>query len=133
MSEQLLKWTTTGVSYLAGIIAFAAGLLMWLTAIAPIRRRWFELFYAIHHLYLVLFTFLVFHVGPRTASYTAGGVFLFFVDRFIRMVQSRHSLSLVATKVYPSGAMELKLRKAPGKACNRSKVATLSNHLARKD
>lgn len=118
MLEQLLKWPPTGVSYLAGIIAFAAGLLMWLTAIAPIRRRWFELFYVFHHLYLVLFTFLVFHVGPKMSSYTAGGMFLFFVDRFIRMVQSRHSLSLAATKVYPSGAMELKLRKAPGKTTN---------------
>lgn len=88
---------------------------MWFTAVAPIRRRWFQLFYITHHLYLVFFTFLVFHVGPKMSAYTAGGIFLFFVDRFIRMVQSRHSLSLATSKVYPSGVVELELRKAPGK------------------
>lgn len=111
---QLLKWPLTGISYISGTIAFAAGVVMWLTAAAPIRRRWFELFYVTHHLYLVFFTFLVFHVGPKMSAYTAGGMFLFCVDRFIRMVQSRHGLSLAATKVYTSGVIELKLRKSPG-------------------
>ncbi|KAG0553861.1 hypothetical protein KC19_12G045000 [Ceratodon purpureus] len=117
-ASKLLQWPLTGISYISGTFAFATGVIMWLTAVAPIRRRWFEVFYVTHHLYLVFFAFLVFHVGPKMSAYTAGGIFLFFVDRFIRMVQSRHSLSLAAAKVYPSGVIELKLRKSPGVAYN---------------
>ncbi|KAG0597641.1 hypothetical protein M758_12G010700 [Ceratodon purpureus] len=76
-ASKLLQWRLTGISYISGTFAFANGVIIWLTAVAPIRRRWFEVFYVTYHLYLVFFTFLFFHVGLKMSAYTARGTLPF--------------------------------------------------------
>jgi hypothetical protein len=43
-----------------------------------------------------------------------GPIFLFFIDRFLRMVQSRRQVAGVSARVLPSGLVELKIPKQPG-------------------
>lgn len=43
-----------------------------------------------------------------------GPIFLFFIDRFLRMVQSRRQVTGVTARVLPSGLVELKIPKQPG-------------------
>lgn len=122
LCAQLTTWHLSGISILAGLLTLLAGLTMWLTSMAPIRKRLFVVFYAVHHLYLVFFVFFVFHVGLKTAGYTMGAMFLFFVDRFIRWIQSRQSLTLLSAKIYPSRVMELRMRTSPGMVASMENV-----------
>lgn len=86
-----------------------AGILMWTTAIAPVRTRYFNVFYGTHQLYVVLLAFYAWHVGKGNMGKCMGGIFLFFIDRFLRIVQSRKRLTGVSAQVMPSGLVELKI------------------------
>lgn len=110
---KLVTWPPTGVSYLAGLIAFVAGSLMWITALPLIRRRFFNAFYYTHQLYILFFAFLVYHVGVTTAGYYIGGVFLYLLDRFFRVHQSRKKMLISSAKILSNDVVELKIPKLP--------------------
>ncbi|KAG0625705.1 hypothetical protein M758_2G075000 [Ceratodon purpureus] len=103
------KYSQEGIANLPGVVGAMAGVLMWVTAIAPVRNRFFNLFYGTHQLYIVLFAFYAWHVGKGNMGKCMGGIFLFFIDRFLRMVQSRKRLTSVSAQVLPSGIVELKI------------------------
>ncbi|KAM0855989.1 hypothetical protein ACQ4PT_049407 [Festuca glaucescens] len=105
--EEMIRWKEIGVANLAGVISLAAGLLMWMTSLHPVRQRFFELFFYTHQLYVVFVVFLVLHVGDSVFSIAAGSVFLFMLDRFLRFWQSRAKVDIVSAACHPCGTMEL--------------------------
>ncbi|CAL9213310.1 unnamed protein product [Arabidopsis halleri] len=111
--SQMLEWDRTGVSNLAGEIALVAGLMMWVTTYPKIRRRFFEVFFYTHYLYIVFMLFFVFHVGISHALIPFPGCYIFLVDRFLRSLQSRNNVKLVSARVLPCDTVELNFSKNP--------------------
>ena len=111
---QLAEWSNTGISNLAGVISGVAGIIMALTSLPYVRERFFNVFYNMHHLYLVFFVFYAWHIGWTHTGQSMGTIFLFFVDRFLRMVQSRGEVQGVSARVLPSGVVELNIPKQQG-------------------
>ncbi|KAF7144229.1 hypothetical protein RHSIM_Rhsim05G0110600 [Rhododendron simsii] len=107
----ILEWKTIGVANLAGVISLAAGLLMWVTSLPPVRRQNFELFFYTHQLYIVFVVFLAMHVGDFIFSIAAGGIFLFILDRFLRFCQSRRTVNVISASCSPCGTVELVVSK----------------------
>ncbi|CAH2039298.1 unnamed protein product [Thlaspi arvense] len=103
----------TGVSNLAGEIAIVAGLVMWATTYPTIRRRFFEVFFYTHYLYIVFMLFFVFHVGISYSLISFPGFYIFIVDRFLRFLQSRNNVKLVSARVLPCDTVELSFSKNP--------------------
>ncbi|XP_010462520.2 PREDICTED: probable ferric reduction oxidase 1 [Camelina sativa] len=111
--SKMLEWDRTGVSNLAGAISLVAGLMMWVTTYPKIRRRFFEVFFYTHYLYIVFMLFYVFHVGISHALIPFPGFYIFIVDRFLRSLQSRNNVKLVSARVLPCDVVELNFSKNP--------------------
>ena len=111
---QLGEWKHTGISKVAGVVAFLAGIAMWLTSLPNVRARLLNTFYSMHHVHLVFFAFYAFHVDRNHIGEVMGRVFLFFIDQFLRLVQSRRRVTGVSARVLSSGVIELKIPKRPG-------------------
>ena len=110
------KWQKTGRINLAGEITLVTGLVMWITSLPQIRRQKFEFFYYTHHLYIIFLIFFLFHAGDRHFYMDFGGIFLFGLDKLLRILQSRPETSILSAKVFPSRAIELTLPKDPSKS-----------------
>lgn len=118
---QIRQWNGPGAgggagefNNLAGVIGTAAGAVMWVTSAPPLRRRAFEAFYAAHHLYVLFLLFTALHVGDKMLNLVLAGVFLFALDRVLRLLQSRRAVGLVAVRRLPGHAVELLLANRPG-------------------
>ncbi|KAG6509977.1 hypothetical protein ZIOFF_027985 [Zingiber officinale] len=111
--DEMVKWANADVSNVAGEIALLAGLLMWATTIPRIRRKMFELFFYTHQLYVVFLIFYLMHVGTAHFCMILPGVYLFMIDRFLRLLQSRNNARLVSARLLPSEAIELNFAKSP--------------------
>ncbi|KAJ2454159.1 hypothetical protein EV183_001761 [Coemansia sp. RSA 2336] len=87
--------------------------LMLATAIAHVRRRFFEVFYFMHHLFVVFVVFLFLHHGNRTAyKYLSGPLALYAVDRLYRIIRSAFGRSPICAVIqHPSGVVEVQLEK----------------------
>lgn len=110
----MIQWKYNGISNLAGLIAGVAAVIMAITSIPYVRARHFNFFFTMHHLYLAFFMFYVFHVDWNHSGASMGPILLFFVDRFLRMVQSWKQITGVSARVLPSGLVELKIPKQSG-------------------
>ncbi|GLT66384.1 hypothetical protein SLA2020_387510 [Shorea laevis] len=109
--EQIRRWQSNGIAYLPGVILLAIGLLLWATALRPVRKQYFELFYYTHHLYILFVIFLALHAGPLFLSIAAGGIFLFMLDRFLRFCQSRTRVRVISVTSFPCRVVRLVLSK----------------------
>ncbi|KAG6555840.1 hypothetical protein Mapa_002481 [Marchantia paleacea] len=109
-TSELWRWQSRGIAFFPGIIALGAGILMLVTALERVRRNHFNLFFLTHHLYVVFLLFFLFHCVSQMV-YVVTPILFFFLDRFIRMVQSQKSVDILSTQVLPSGAIELKFAK----------------------
>ncbi|KAI5065856.1 hypothetical protein GOP47_0018480 [Adiantum capillus-veneris] len=107
---KILEWVTERerCSLVAGLVAWLAGLLMWVTSLSYFRRRWYEIFFSVHHLYVVFLLFWLYHV-MYTIHFFIVPVLLFVIDRFLRMVQSRQSVDVLSATVLESGAIQLRI------------------------
>ncbi|KAH7404965.1 hypothetical protein KP509_15G051300 [Ceratopteris richardii] len=105
---KIFDWVTERerCSLVAGFIAWISGLLMWSTSLSYFRRRWYEMFFGIHHLYIVFFLFWMYHAF-WTIHFFILPILLFVIDRLLRMVQSRRSVDVLSAKVLKSGAIQL--------------------------
>ncbi|XP_024367800.1 ferric reduction oxidase 6 [Physcomitrium patens] len=112
--ELLIEWPYYGTSNLAGTISCVAAMIMGATSIPYFRSRHFNTFFSMHQLYIVFFAFYVFHVDFSEVGGAFGPIFLFFIDRFLRMVQSRRQVRGVSARILPSGLVELKIPKQTG-------------------
>lgn len=113
IQDEIWKWQDTGRIYLAGEIALVTGLVIWITALPQIRRKKFEIFYYTHHLYIVFLFFFLFHGGDRHFYMVFPGIFLFGIDKILRILQSRPETCILSARIFPSKAIELILPKDP--------------------
>ncbi|GAA0141327.1 oxidase [Lithospermum erythrorhizon] len=111
--NEMWKWQITGRIYLAGEVTLVAGLAIWITSLPQMRRRYFEIFYYTHHLYTIFLIFFLFHTGDRHFYTCFAGVFLYSIDKLLRIIQSRPSTSILSARILPSRAIELVLPKHP--------------------
>ncbi|CAB4280702.1 unnamed protein product [Prunus armeniaca] len=114
IQEEIWEWQKTGRIYLAGEICLVTGLVIWITSLPQIRRKQFEIFYYTHHLYMVFLVFFLFHAGDRHFYMVFPGIFLFGLDKLLRIIQSRPETCLLSARIFPSKAVELILPKDPG-------------------
>ncbi|XP_057979341.1 ferric reduction oxidase 2-like [Malania oleifera] len=112
--SEVLEWNKTGVSNVAGELSLLSGLVLWATTFPRIRRKFFELFFYTHYLYILFIVFFVFHLGISYSSMMLPGFYLFLLDRYLRFLQSRHTLRLVSARVLPCQTLELNFAKTPG-------------------
>jgi hypothetical protein len=111
---QMVKWDKVGISNVAGEISLLAGLFLWVATIPKIRRKFFELFFYTHNLYIIFMIFFIFHVGISYAFIMLPGFYLFMVDRYLRFLQSRREVRLVSSRVLPCETVELNFSKGHG-------------------
>ncbi|XP_058768453.1 ferric reduction oxidase 2-like [Vicia villosa] len=109
--SQMLKWDKVGISNVAGEISLLAGLFLWVATIPKIRRKFFELFFYTHNLYIIFIIFFVFHIGIYFSYIMLPGFYLFMVDRYLRFLQSRRKVRLVSSRVLPCEGVELNFSK----------------------
>ena len=115
MITQVWEWSRTDVSKVAGEIAFVLALVMWVTSIRRIRRKMFELFYYAHQTYILYLFFYIIHVGVAYFCLILPGIFLFLIDRYLRFLQSRTNVRLIAARLLPCDTLELNFSKIAGK------------------
>ncbi|XP_045787661.1 ferric reduction oxidase 2-like [Trifolium pratense] len=120
--SEMLKWEKVGISNVAGEISLLAGLFLWVATIPKIRRKFFELFFYTHNLYIIFMIFFIFHVGISYAFYMLPGFYLFLVDRYLRFLQSRREVRLVSSRVLPCETVELNFAKGHGLSYNPTSV-----------
>lgn len=111
---EMLDWSKTWVSNVAGVIAIVIAIPMWVTSFPYFRRKMFEVFYYTHHLYLLYIVFYILHVGDFYFCMILPGIFLFAIDRYLRYLQSWRHARLLSARILPCDAVELNFSKAPG-------------------
>ncbi|KAI8531130.1 hypothetical protein RHMOL_Rhmol11G0113600 [Rhododendron molle] len=113
IQDEMWRWQKTGRIYLAGEVTLVTGLVIWITSLPQIRRRQFEIFYYTHHLYIVFLVFFLFHGGDRHFYMVFPGIFLFALDKLLRIIQSRPETCILSARLFPCNAIELVLPKDP--------------------
>lgn len=113
IQDEIWKWQKTGRIYLAGEIALVAGLVIGITSLPQVRRKRFEIFYYTHHLYIIFIIFFLFHTGDRHFYMVLPAIFLFAIERLLRMIQSRPETCILSARIFPSKAVEVILPKEP--------------------
>ncbi|XP_031275811.1 ferric reduction oxidase 2-like [Pistacia vera] len=120
--SEMVKWHKIGISNVAGEISLVSGLALWATTIPRVRRKFFEIFFYTHYLYILFVVFFIFHVGVSYACIMLPGFYLFLVDRYLRFLQSRQRVRLVSARVLPCETVELNFSKAPGLSYNTTSI-----------
>jgi DMSO/TMAO reductase YedYZ heme-binding membrane subunit len=118
-----VEWETRGerCAVAAGLAAWIVALLMLLTSLPPVRRRCYELFFFTHHLYLLFALLWMYHVISHL-HYFVVPMLLFFVDRFLRMLQSARLVRVSAARLHADGVVQLTLPLPPLPAKSDSKL-----------
>ncbi|PON96999.1 Phthalate dioxygenase reductase [Trema orientale] len=95
---------------------------MWVTSFGRVRRKMFEVFFYTHHLYTLYIVFYILHVGVAYFCMILPGIFLFFIDRYLRFLQSRDRVRLLSARVLPGGNFEMNFAKSPGLQYNPTSI-----------
>ncbi|KAI3686424.1 hypothetical protein L1987_80100 [Smallanthus sonchifolius] len=114
LQDEMLQWQKTGRIYLAGEISLVIGLVIWITSLPQVRRKRFEIFYYTHHLYTIFMIFFLFHTGDRHFYMVLPAIFIFVIERLLRIIQSRPETCILSARVFPLKAIEVILPKEPG-------------------
>ncbi|XP_062120349.1 ferric reduction oxidase 4-like isoform X2 [Humulus lupulus] len=117
-----LEWSQTYVSNVAGEIAMVVALVMWVASISRVRRKMFEVFFYTHQLYTVYIIFYLLHVGVAYFCMILPGIFLFLIDRYLRFLQSRDRVRLLASRLLPGGTFEMTFAKTSGLQYNPTSI-----------
>jgi Ferric reductase like transmembrane component len=112
---QITSWRRIGRVNVAGAISLITILIIWISSLPMIRRKYFQTFYMAHHLYIVFITFFLLHAGDRHFYLVLSGILLFALDKNFRLIQSRREAHIVSASVLPCRAVELILPKDPSK------------------
>ncbi|KAJ3671746.1 hypothetical protein LUZ60_007825 [Juncus effusus] len=111
--KEITSWSKTGRVNVAGAIGLITILIIWITSLPIIRRKYFQTFYMTHHLYIVFISFFLLHAGDRHFYLVLSGVILFSLDKILRLIQSKREICIVSARVLPCKAVELILPKDP--------------------
>ena len=108
MACQIYGWVTTNekCAVVAGLVAWILSVIIWVTSLDIFRRRFYDMFFIVHHLYLLFSLFWIYHAVWNYHFFVIP-MLLFFVDRFIRMVQSTRLVQVSSVKVLDNGVIEL--------------------------
>ncbi|KAI7825874.1 ferric reductase NAD binding domain-containing protein [Kickxella alabastrina] len=83
------------------------------SAIPPVRRKMFEVFYLLHHLYIVIIILLFQHIAVSTFKYyiaVPGSIYA--LDRLYRFLRSRtNHPEIISVIQHPSNVIELRFAK----------------------
>ncbi|KAJ2313029.1 hypothetical protein IWW54_001742 [Coemansia sp. RSA 2705] len=81
-----------------------------LAALPAVRRRFFEVFYLLHHLSFVIVILIFVHIQAHTFQYyIAAPITIYLVDRLYRMVRARMNRPrILAVIQHPSNVVELR-------------------------
>ncbi|KAJ2830962.1 NADPH oxidase 3 [Coemansia furcata] len=103
--DKLSGWT--------GLVLLLVFFLLITTSIKPIRQRLFEVFYFIHHLFILCTVFLFIHGDNKRASkYLSGPIALYCADRLYRNLRTAFAKSPIRAVIqHPSGVYEIQLDK----------------------
>ncbi|XP_065859679.1 ferric reduction oxidase 2-like isoform X2 [Euphorbia lathyris] len=113
--SQVLEWSKTRISNVAGEISLLAGLGLWVTTFPGIRQKMFELFFYTHHLYILFMLFFLLHISINFSTILMlPGFYLFLIDRYLRFLQSRSEIRVVSARILPCQTLELNFSKTPG-------------------
>eukprot|EP00250_Pteridium_aquilinum_P020333 c24786_g1_i1 orf=522-2951(+) len=115
-AKEIIRWEAAAesCSVVAGLVAWIVGLIMWASSLSCVRRRWYEVFFGVHHLYIVFVIFWLYHV-IWTVHLFIIPCLLFAIDRFLRMVQSRQLVDVLSARIMESGSIELKIARNDSK------------------
>ncbi|MFS7940046.1 putative ferric-chelate reductase (NADH) [Helianthus anomalus] len=113
LQDEMLQWQKTGRIYLAGEISLATGLVIWITSLPQVRRKRFEIFYYTHHLYIIFLVFFLFHTGDRHFYMVLPAIFIFVIERLLRIIQSTPETCILSARIFPLKAIEVILPKEP--------------------
>ncbi|CAO2826413.1 unnamed protein product [Amaranthus hypochondriacus] len=113
IQNQIWSWQKEGRIYLAGMITLVTLLIIWASSLPFVRRRKFDVFFSIHHLYVVFLVFFMFHAGDKHFYMVFAGVFLFAIDKVTRIIQSRPETRILSVRFFPSKIIELTFPKDP--------------------
>ncbi|KAJ7974153.1 Ferric reduction oxidase [Quillaja saponaria] len=122
---EMLDWSKTYVSNIAGETAIIIALAMWVTSFRQVGHKMFEVFFYTHHLYTLYIFFYALHVRVAYFCMILPGIFLFLVDRHLRFLQSRQRERLVSARLLPCGTVELNFSKSPGLYYNPASIIFL--------
>ncbi|KAH0689839.1 hypothetical protein KY289_017197 [Solanum tuberosum] len=119
---EMIEWSRTYVSNVAGEIAILVAIAMWVTSLYKIRRNMFDLFFYTHQLYTIYMFFYLLHVGAAYTCMVLPGIFLFLIDRYLRFLQSKRSARLISSRLLPCSTFELTFSKNPGLTYNPTSI-----------
>ncbi|WMV20618.1 hypothetical protein MTR67_014003 [Solanum verrucosum] len=119
---EMIEWSNTYVSNVAGEIAILVAIAMWVTSLYKIRRKMFDLFFYTHQLYTLYMFFYLLHVGVAYTCMVLPGIFLFLIDRYLRFLQSKRSARLISSRLLPCSTFELTFSKNPGLTYNPTSI-----------
>ncbi|XP_021748785.1 ferric reduction oxidase 2-like [Chenopodium quinoa] len=120
--SEALKWSKTDVSNVAGELSLFFGLILWAATYPRIRRKFFEVFFYAHYLYILFVVFFFFHVGIGYAYYMLPGFYLFMIDRYLRYLQSSQRVRLLSARVLSCEALELNFVKSMSLSYNPTSI-----------
>lgn len=104
-----------------GHIALLCMFLMYSTALERIRRFYFELFWYVHHLFLIFYAMLVVHGLNELLEqatfwmWLIGPGVLYATERLIRIIRGSVQTIVFEAIQHPSKVMELRLKRLDGK------------------
>ncbi|XP_021733549.1 ferric reduction oxidase 8, mitochondrial-like isoform X1 [Chenopodium quinoa] len=113
IQNQIWSWQKEGRIYLAGGIALITLLIIWISSLPLVRRRKFDVFFCMHHLYVVFLLLFLFHAGDKHFFMVFAGVFLFAMDKLLRVIQSSPETRILSVRIFPSKIIELTFPKDP--------------------
>ncbi|XP_078437658.1 ferric reduction oxidase 2-like [Wolffia australiana] len=85
---EMVQWAKEGVADVAGELAMVFGLVLRATTFRQIRRKSNELFLYTHQLYALFMFFFLLHVGISFYFLVLPGVYLFLLNRYLRLQYS---------------------------------------------
>ena len=93
--------------------AWFPSVIMMITALDYFRRRYFEVFFYTHHLYILIFFYALIHAWSIW-YFLAPGITLYFFDRLIRFVRGSHKVDVVSIAYGFGGNIRIEFRPPPG-------------------
>lgn len=96
-----------------GQMALLCSLIIGVTSLSPIRRRYYEVFYYSHHLFIFVLFFAALHFS-QFVIWMYPGVCLFVMHRMLSNTQSRVPCEVVDLEAIPGEITRLVFRRAPG-------------------
>ncbi|KAI9359565.1 ferric reductase NAD binding domain-containing protein [Zopfochytrium polystomum] len=124
MTAEALNWTSGPGA--TGQVITVAFFLMVTSAVESVRRKYFEIFWFTHHLFIVFFGGLLMHGsfcfikgdtgdpcrgGPQFWKFWVGSAACYFMERIVREIRGRRKTYISKVVQHPSNVVEVQIKK----------------------